>query len=86
MQHMQELLQNNEDTIVCTEEILLFGATMEEHGGQLAKVMKIILSGLIVKGKTELSQDCIALNHGRIIRIRRVSAINTLKAPKMCQT
>lgn len=39
---MQELLQDHEGTVVYMDDILVFGATMEEHNRRLEKVMETI--------------------------------------------
>lgn len=41
---MQELLQDHEGTVVYMDDILVFGATMEEHDCRLEKVMETMTS------------------------------------------
>lgn len=86
---MQELLQDHKGTVVYMDNILLFGASVEEHDSNLRKVMDTILrSGLKLNRKTcKIRQSSLHfLGHvisrdGIAPRPQTVPAITALETP-----
>lgn len=86
---MQELLHDHEGTVVYMDDILVFGATLEEHNSRLKKVMETIrASGLkLNRQKCKFRQASIHFlgqvisQEGVTPSPERVSAITALETP-----
>ncbi|XP_023285825.1 uncharacterized protein K02A2.6-like [Seriola lalandi dorsalis] len=87
---MQELLQDHEGTVVYMDDILVSGATEEEHDSRLKRVMETIrASGLkLNRQKCKFRQTSLHFlgqfisQEGVAPSPERVSAINALETPK----